>query len=471
MDTTRILTLKASPFSGEAVVYVMSRDQRTYDNHALLAAQQQALEENVPLYVFFNLKHVPNRAREHYEFMLTSLEETAATLRKNNIAFVLRSGNGLQTIGNFLHEVHAGSVYFDFSPLNASRELAKKVAAQFDGATYVVDTHNIIPAWVASDKQEFAAHTMRRKVHKLLENYLVEPGLIKKHPHDAPQAESMSFKDAHEFIKKIAKKDIQLSSRAGEAAATEHLTNFIEDSLATYAVQRNDSAHDQQSGLSPYLHFGQLSSLRVALEVLKKVDQRPLLFDEARMAAAGESPSIRDGMNALFEEMIVRKELSDNFCFYNKDYTSLKAGPRWGQDTLESHRSDIRDFVYTRKQWEAAQTHDEAWNAAQNQLLKTGKIHGYMRMYWAKKMLEWSETPEAALADCVYLNDAYSIDGGDPNGYVGILWSMVGLHDRPWSERSVFGKVRYMNAAGLKRKFDIGLYQQTWNSESKDAKK
>jgi deoxyribodipyrimidine photo-lyase len=177
---------------------------------------------------------------------------------------------------------------------------------------------------------------------------------------------------------------------------------------------------------------------------------------------ASTAPSDVDGMNALLEEMVVRKELSDNYCLHNQNYKSIKGGPEFGQKTLDEHRDDARDFTYTRAEWEAAETHDDSWNAAQKQMMKTGKMHGYMRMYWAKKMLEWSNTPEEALADCIYLNDKYSIDGGDPNGYVGMLWSMTGLHDRPWTQRAVFGQVRYMNDGGLKRKFDIKKYQEDW---------
>jgi deoxyribodipyrimidine photo-lyase len=160
--------------------------------------------------------------------------------------------------------------------------------------------------------------------------------------------------------------------------------------------------------------------------------------------------------------MIVRKELADNFCLYAPTYTDLSTALSWARTTLDIHRNDRRDYVYTRDQWESALTHDPAWNAAQRQLTRTGKIHGYMRMYWAKKILEWSATPEQALATCIYLNDHYSIDGGDPNGYVGILWSVAGLHDRPWTERTVFGKIRYMNYGGLQRKFDINTYIETW---------
>lgn len=466
MNTTRILKLNEHAFNGDAVVYVMSRDQRIHDNHALLEAQSEATEKKVPLYVLFNLRRIEPRAWEHYEFMLRGLREVANDLTALNITFILRTGNAYENAIDLLRELDAGSLYFDFSPFIESRDLQKKIANDFKGSSYVVDTHNIIPVWIASDKQEFAAHTMRRKVHLLLEKYLIEPTEITHHAFSATaKVNSISFEEALDFIATIPKRNISISGLSGEKAAATHLARFLENTLETYAIKRNDIADDHQSGLSPYLHFGQISSLRVALETIMYTDRRPLLFEEVRLASAGDTPSIYDGMNALFEEMIVRKELSDNFCFYQKNYKSLQAGPIWAQQSLDLHRSDHREFVYTREQWEHAQTHDASWNAAQNQLRKTGKIHGYMRMYWAKKMLEWSDTPENALADCIYLNDAYSIDGGDPNGYVGILWSMVGLHDRPWFERPVFGKIRYMNEGGLMRKYDVTSYQHAWNGD------
>ena len=183
------------------------------------------------------------------------------------------------------------------------------------------------------------------------------------------------------------------------------------------------------------------------------------------MPQPSEPASIYDGMNTLFEEMIVRKELSDNFCLYSASYNSLDSVANWARNTLNEHAKDMREFVYTIKELESANTHDEAWNAAQTELKTTGKMHGYMRMYWAKKILEWSPDANTAISNCIYLNDSYSIDGCDPNGYVGILWSIGGLHDRPWIERPIFGKIRYMNRAGLKRKFDLDSYIKRWSEK------
>lgn len=464
MQSTRMLPLNSLPFDGKAVLYVMQRDQRVHDNHALLAAQQEALAENVPLYVLFNWRTIATRSREHYQFIADGLKELSANLKELSIPFVMTEGNGQENILKLTKEIEAGSIYFDFTPLSGPRTLAKQIAKSSNKKTIVVDTHNAIPVWILSDKKEFAAHTIRSKVHKKLESYLVEPAKVQAHPQKAQTLpHSLDWHDVDTFIASIPASGITVDAPSGESAARKHLANFIESRLEHYAVARNDIADDQQSGLSPYLHFGHISSLRVALEVLYAVDQRPLLFEVGKLASPGEIPSKADGMNALLEEMIVRKELADNFCFYSDGYLSLANGPQWAQDSLAEHAHDPREHIYTREQWEQAQTHDQSWNAAQNQLRKTGKIHGYMRMYWAKKMLEWSPSPEIALQDCIYLNDKYSIDGGDPNGYVGILWSMVGLHDRPWFERPVFGKVRYMNEGGLMRKYDVPLYQKTWN--------
>lgn len=463
MQASRILELNDQSFNGKSVAYIMHRDQRAADNHALVAAQEMALEHKVPLHVIFPLQYFKHRAREHYTFMLDGLQEVADSLNEKDISFTLIDNSDQDHLPELIEKHTIGALFFDFTPLKNFRNYTKQTAKNHSIYVAVVDTHNVIPVWVASDKQEYAAHTMRRKVHKYLEHYIKEPDELRKHPHASPKTMTgISFAEARKRAQALPENGTRISFTAGETAATQRLTDFIEKGLDTYALHRNNPTKQALSDLSPYLHFGQLSSLRVALEVIKMTDIRPLLFEEARLIPASTEPSDLDGMNALLEEMIVRKELSDNFCLHNEHYLDIKGGPAWGQKTLDEHADDPRDFVYTRDEWEQAKTHDDSWNAAQQQLLKTGKIHGYIRMYWAKKMLEWSATPQQALKDCIYLNDKYSLDGNDPNGYVGILWSMTGLHDRPWQQRSVFGQVRYMNEGGLKRKFDIKQYQEEW---------
>jgi deoxyribodipyrimidine photo-lyase len=217
------------------------------------------------------------------------------------------------------------------------------------------------------------------------------------------------------------------------------MKNFLDKKIYTYDRYSNDPAKDTLSNLSPYLHFGQISAQRVALEVLK-------------------SGASQDNKDAFLEELIIRRELSDNYCFYNNNYDSFEGFPNWAKDTLNVHRIDPREYIYKAEELEEARTHDKLWNAAQLEMTLTGKMHGYMRMYWAKKILEWTESPEEAQDIAVYLNNKYELDGRDPNGYVGIAWSIGGLHDRAWKERPIFGKVRYMSNKGAKSKFDVNSY-------------
>lgn len=457
-DRVKDLNNATNP-SGECVVYVMSRDQRVHDNHALLYSQNIATENGLPLVVVFNLlPSLGYRSYEHFNFMLQGLEQLAEELKKYYINFILTIGEPEQELEALFKTLNPMQVVFDFNPLRYSVNLSKQIANSSNFLVSEVDTHNIIPIWKASDKKEFAAYTFRPKVHRLLEKYLIEPDKLVRHAYDfTKKVNSHSFLEARKAISNISKCNIKISFQSGEKSALRHLQEFIENKLENYAVSRNDITADGQSELSPYLHFGQISSLRVALEVMHKSNKPPFLFEQPFMPKP-TSDSIYDGMNSLLEEMIVRKELSDNFCYYNPNYDSLDGAEDWAKKTIKEHAHDKREFLYNLSELEHAKTHDKSWNAAQLQLTKTGKMHGYMRMYWAKKILEWSIDAEVALKNAIYLNDKYSIDGGDPNGYVGIMWSIAGVHDRAWNERSIFGKIRYMNEAGLKRKFDLDKY-------------
>lgn len=231
----------------------------------------------------------------------------------------------------------------------------------------------------------------------------------------------------------------------GEDAALAALTGpsgfLTKARLSRYADKRNDpSVPDALSNLSPYLHFGQLAPQRAALEASK------------------HRSAHKASVEGFLEELVVRRELADNYCHYVENYDSLDAAYEWARQTLEVHAADPRDHIYTRAQFEAGQTHDKLWNAAQKEMVATGKMHGYIRMYWAKKILEWTPSPAEALAVSIWLNDKWELDGRDPNGYVGCMWSVAGIHDQGWGERPVFGKIRFMNFAGCKRKFDVDKY-------------
>jgi deoxyribodipyrimidine photo-lyase len=309
-----------------------------------------------------------------------------------------------------------------------------------------VDAHNLVPCWVASDKQEYGAYTIRPKISRTLPEFLEKfPGLQKQ---EITWGEPTAAIDWQGILSALSV-DRTVSEvswlQPGEQAAQRTLGNFLKNRLSSYPIERNDPTRNGQSNLSPYLHFGQIAAQRIALEV--------------RDSAA--APKAKE---AFLEELIVRRELADNFCFYNPHYDAFAGFPGWAQKTLEEHRSDPRDYLYSLEQFEEAQTHDNLWNAAQREMVKTGKMHGYLRMYWAKKILEWSNSPEEALDIAIYLNDRYELDGRDPNGYTGIAWSLGGVHDRAWGERKVFGKVRYMSYKGCKSKFDVAAYMEKYLS-------
>jgi deoxyribodipyrimidine photo-lyase len=225
----------------------------------------------------------------------------------------------------------------------------------------------------------------------------------------------------------------------GTAAACRRLAAFVAGDLDRYAIGRNDPGRTIRSGLSPYLHFGQISPLTVAL------------------AVQAESRRAPDAVAAYLEELVVRRELSMNFVHRTPGYDRYDGLPEWARRTLATHAHDPRPALYDLAGLEAADTHDPCWNAAQTELRVTGMMHGYMRMYWGKKILEWSPAPDAAFDRALTLNNRYHIDGRDANGFAGVAWCF-GTHDRPWSERPVFGKVRYMTEGGLRRKFDMDSY-------------
>jgi deoxyribodipyrimidine photo-lyase len=214
--------------------------------------------------------------------------------------------------------------------------------------------------------------------------------------------------------------------------------NFLENKIKTYNDDRNNPNLGAVSNLSPYLHFGQISAQRVAFETNEIIRN--------------------DKKDSFLEELIVRKDLADNFCYFNQYYDNINGFPNWAQESHKIHIKDKREYIYTRHQLEYSQTHDPLWNAAQEEMVKTGKMHGYLRMYWAKKILEWTHTPEDAMEIAIYLNDKYELDGRDPNGYTGIAWSIGGVHDRPWFTHTIFGKIRYMSFNGCKSKFDVVGY-------------
>jgi deoxyribodipyrimidine photo-lyase len=248
----------------------------------------------------------------------------------------------------------------------------------------------------------------------------------------------------------------------GEKGAHEALERFLDEKLTRYDADRNDFTKDGQSNLSPYIAHGNISRRTIMRTLLEK---KKLRIEEAFDDVANGSNGQMGSVASFIEECVIRAELAENFCFYNENYDSCNGFPTWAKDTLTKASTDTREYIYTQEQFEKAQTHDDLWNSAQRQMVETGKMHGYMRMYWAKKILEWTKSKEEAMRIAVYLNDVYELDGRDPNGYVGCAWSIGGLHDRPWFGRPIFGTVRYMAESGLKKRGDIKEYMKKWGEK------
>lgn len=441
VNSKRIRKLNQNSFSSGPVVYWMQREQRTIDNWALIYAQQLAISVNEPLIIIVCLPDSPSCVTlRQYSFKMKGLQSVEAKLKTKSIPFIIRRGNPVKEINKFLSEIKVGAIVSDFNPLNIVKQWKSEITANIKAPFYEVDAHNIVPCWHASPKLEYGAYTIRPKINKQLYNFLDAFPVLLSHEYN----KNMSFEQidwVSLFKSDHVNREVSEIEwlKPGEDEALKVLHLFLKTKLDKYNSERNDPNKDVLSNMSPYLHFGQISAQRIYFEIKN-------------------SAANYDSKDAYLEELIIRRELSDNLCFYNDNYESLSCLPNWAKTTLDEHKRDIRVYLYSFEQLELAQTHDDLWNAAQKQMVKTGKMHSYMRMYWAKKILEWTDTPEHALKYAINLNDKYQLDGCDPNGYVGILWSIGGLHDRAWKERPIFGKIRYMSYNGCKNKFKIKQY-------------
>lgn len=445
VNSKRVRKLKDGLHKTGAIAYWMSRDQRVQDNWALLYAQEHALEQKVPLIVTFCLvPEFKGATIRHYEFLLNGLEKIEKDLEKKNIQFILLTGEPGEKIPEFVNKYNISQLISDFDPLKIKKEWKKAVKDKIDIPFYEVDAHNIIPCWEASPKQEYAAYTIRPKIHRKTDEFLIDFYELDVHPFNPEHPiEPVDWNKARETLQVDRSMAPIEWLKPGEDEAHKILKIYIEEKLDNYSKNRNDASIDSLSNLSPYLHYGQISAQRAVLEVMK-------------------ANANQESKDSFIEEIIVRKELADNFCYYNTNYDNFEGIPDWAKESLNQHREDFRNHIYTLEELETAKTHDYLWNASQVQMITTGKIHGYMRMYWGKKILEWVQSPEQAIKYAIYLNDKYEIDGRDPNGYVGILWSIGGLHDRAWSERPIFGKVRYMSYNSTIKKFNAKKYIETY---------
>lgn len=425
--------------AGRYVLYWMQSAQRAEGNHALEYAIRQANDLGLPVVAVFGVAEgYPEANERHYAFMLEGLRETAGALRERGISVAVwrRAPDeaALEAAAD------AALIVADRGYLHLQKKWRARVAREAPCRVVQVETDVVVPVDAVSAKEEYAARTIRPRIHRLLDSYLVplEETLPRKDSLGL-DLDSLDLSDPGALLGRL---DVDRSVgpvesfRGGASNARRLLEDFIARKLDDYAELRNHPDLDCVSHMSPYLHFGQVSPLTIALEVLR--------------GGGGAA-------EAYLEELIVRRELSMNFVHHNADYDTFDCLPAWAVATLDKHRGDRREYLYSAEELERGETHDPYWNVAQQEMVATGKMHNYMRMYWGKKIIEWSETPEEAFRTALRLNNRYELDGRDANSFAGVAWCF-GKHDRPWRERPVFGTVRYMNAAGLERKFDMAAY-------------
>jgi deoxyribodipyrimidine photo-lyase len=420
----------------------MQRSQRAKDNPALNLAIEAANLLKKPAVVFFSL--IPNAHhanRRHYPFMLEGLRDVALGLRERGIGFVWRRfpDHGLL---EFCSEVRPCVVVSDENPMRGAERLRTRMAREIQVPFLTVDADVIIPTRLLG-KEHYAARTLRPKIHALLPEFLDPVTNPKARVAWKTSSKVRASIPDPSLLDGLRLNDVTapvFAQRGGTQQALTTLRRFIDDKLKGYSRDRNQPDLDGTSRLSAYLHFGHIGPHTIALAVQK-------------------SGAPLEDRSAFLEELIVRRELAHNFVRFNPHYETFRSGEPWANRTLGLHAKDKREELYSEAQLENAETHDPLWNAAQKQMVLTGWMHGYLRMYWAKKILEWSPSVAVAYDIAVRLNDRYELDGRDPNGYAGIAWAIVGKHDRAWGpERAVYGKIRYMSYASSSRKFDSDAY-------------
>ena len=448
----RVRALNQAPIRPKAryVLYWSQMNRRVDSNHALVHAVTRANELGLPVLYYEALTcSYPNANDRLHTFILEGVPEQARRARELGIGYCFylrRRASDPNDILYRLAEDAACVVSDDYPTVFAARHNAS-APAKLNVLYEVVDSSCVVPM-NRLEKREYAAYTIRPKIRKLLPEYLKPcPPVEVAYRWDLPLPVWHTAVAAGAIQSLVAACEIDhsvapsITFTGGRLAAEQALCVFLDRNLRRYARERNEPSAHATSGLSPYLHFGQISSLEIALAARRHAEENDLIADE------------------FLEELIVRRELSFNFARHVESPARLEDLPAWAQQTLSQHAGDPRAPSYSYQQFEQAQTHDALWNACQKEMLLRGKIHGYYRMYWGKKIIEWSHTCRDALETMVRIHDRYALDGRDPNTYTGILWCF-GLHDRPWQTRPIFGSIRYMSYDGMKRKTGVDAYLQ-----------
>ncbi len=447
---------------GSYVLYWMQASQRILENAALSLAVSTANERHKPVLVCFALTDsFPDANLRHYRFMLEGIAEVALELGRRGIGFLMRAGDPVEIVPAVARG--ADLVVCDRGYLRVQREWRERVAAAWGCRVIQVEDNAVVPVETASSRREYAARTIRPRLSAIAARFT--------EPVDLPEVAvrfsgrvpaGLDPRDVDGLCDRLSVDrrvgPVSRFYRGGPAEALRRLGEFVSGSLLSYDEARNEPSLDATSHLSPYLHFGSISPVTIINRVRDTVEEYSAPESPPRrIAEAVWGRAFAPGADAYVEELVVRRELAFNYVHYTEQYDSYTALPDWARRTLDRHALDPRPVTYNKEQLEAAETHDPFWNAAMTEMRETGFMHNYMRMYWGKKVLEWTPRPEDGFETLLALNNRYFLDGRDPASYANAGW-IFGLHDRPWREREIFGTVRYMSAQGLERKFNMQAY-------------
>jgi deoxyribodipyrimidine photo-lyase len=454
-QNSRILVRRDGPPrpDGKCIVYWMQRAMRIHHNPALDVAIDAANLLDLPVVVFFSvIPNYPNANLRHYHFMQQGLRDVEADAVERDVGFILRRhpDNSLE---KFLEDVQAAMLIGDENPCREPERWRKVLARKLKLPYWTVDADVVVPSAVFG-RDYFLLQHMRPHLKQALPSFLIAPTNPKpKRSWQRPRslASSSLADDITAGFKSLDRTIVPVDSfTGGTHAALKHLHEFVNHGLKDYDEKRNNPEINGTSRLSPYLHFGNIGPITIALAVEE---------------ACAKGKATRRTCDRFLDQVIAWRELSVLFVKYNPNYDSWECAEPWARKTLIEHTADPRPNRYSFDQLERAETHDDLWNAAQRQMVDTGWMHNYMRMYWAKMILEWAPDPARAFGWAVTLNDRYELDGRDPNGYQGIAWAIVGKHDRPWFNRPIFGLVRPMSSTSTAKKFDSRFYIQQYGRE------
>ena len=452
-DDARVTVRRAGvPAKGKCVVYWMQRAQRGRDNHALDKAVDVANALGLPCVAYFaGIKNFPHANLRHYAFLNQGLPDIEEDCAERGIGFVMRRAPH-EDHEQLFADVDAAMVIGDENPMRVPEQWREHLAKTLRIPFWTVDADVIVPSKLL-EKAQFSAGVARPRLYRALPEFLVpyqNPKAAKSwkqprslHADDVRQDITHGWQDFDRSVKPVD------AWHGGHHAATKRLKKFCSEMLENYDRDRNHPETDGSSKMSPWLHFGHIGPVTIALAV---------------EAAAKKSPKLKAARDSYFNELIAWRELAVNFVRYQPEYDNPECADNWAKATIAEHDLDPRELLYKLPQLENAQTYDELWNAAQLQMVRYGWMHNYLRMYWAKKILEWTPNVRIAMRVAIYLNDKYELDGRDPGGYAGIAWSMLGKFDRAWFDRPIFGKRRYMSGASTGKKFDSKRYIANINS-------